>query len=134
MKSKLARRVIAGLLLLLISAFIVWISVPQYGNHIRGRGKATQATLYNVASALQAFLQTLFGRIPTEAEGLEVLVRPAVTTPGWDHQFMEKVPTDAWGRALRYRVTQQHGNPEGEVISAGEDGVFDTADDLSSQR
>lgn len=43
--------------------------------------------------------------------------------------FVSRVPKDAWGRPFRITCPSEHGV---DVVSAGPDGEFDTADDLSN--
>jgi general secretion pathway protein G len=63
------------------------------------------------------------GRLPTQAEGLEVLIRAPADASEWLGPYIAKgrVPLDPWGREYRYAL-----DAAGEayaVISYGADGV-----------
>ena len=63
------------------------------------------------------------GRYPTPAEGLEVLVKPVGTIPGWNGPYLAKsdLPADPWGRAYVYESGGQ-GGPAFVIKSYGGDG------------
>jgi len=87
------------------------------------------ADFANVATAIAAF-NIDNRRIPTAAEGLAVLVK----NPGgdlrstWRGPYLDKVPLDRWDHAYRY-TPQDSGSYE--LTSAGPDGKFGTADDIT---
>jgi general secretion pathway protein G len=87
------------------------------------RRAATGSKLQNVRSALEMY-RLDNGRYPTEAEGLAVLGRPAL--PGGTIYLLDE-PKDAWGKPFRYRLD----GGLAVIESAGPDGIFGTADDLT---
>lgn len=96
----------------------------------------TQAEIENLKVALGLF-ELNAGRYPTNAEGLQALA----AQPGhgaktlWERQYLEYLPRDAWGREFRYACPPAGEADAGrfEIVSAGEDGVFDTRDDIAGQ-
>jgi len=75
-------------------------------------------------------------RYPTEEQGLAALTKKPTIPPiprRWA-QTVQKMPQDAWGTAFSYKYPGTHDPSLPELISAGPDKKFGTADDLSSQR
>ncbi len=85
----------------------------------------TQASLKAMVSAVVDFKKAL-GRLPTEQEGIEALVRRPADWPDevpWA-PFLEttKIPGDGWGNAFVYVLTAE--SPQGfGIYSCGADGV-----------
>jgi len=67
------------------------------------------------------------GRYPTEEEGLAVLLKP---DRSGRNGYMADLPLDPWGKAYRYRLID--GKPV--IDSAGADGIFDTADNVTTRQ
>ncbi len=62
----------------------------------------------------------------------EVAICPSSLDELQAQRYLIKPPRDAWGHALRMQCPGDH-NPDGaDLISAGRDGIFGTADDLHS--
>jgi hypothetical protein len=85
-----------------------------------------ESAAIRIRNAREAVLlyQFEFGKLPSESEGLEVLVHPLRGSA-----FLSSVPADPWERPLRYRTGSEL---EGgfEIRSAGPDGVPGTEDDV----
>ena len=92
---------------------------------IAGGMKPTQAK-----ADINAYLSALSvyklnkGHYPSTQEGLKVLV---------DTKAMKKLVLDPWGRDYIYRFPGKIDKNEPEIISLGEDGQENTADDINSQ-
>jgi len=72
---------------------------------------------------------------PTEAQGLEALVKKPNTSPiprDWV-QALPELPIDPWKNPYTYKFPGSKKPNEPELISNGPDGVFGNDDDLSSQ-
>lgn len=66
-------------------------------------------------------------RYPTEAEGLQALVRdPGV--PGWHGYYVDQLPPDPWGHPYLYSCS----NGTVTVKGAGADGIAGNSDDIAS--
>ena len=75
------------------------------------------------------------GSFPTTQQGLKALVEKPSSTPvprRWS-QIMKKLPPDPWGADYGYRFPGKKTASDFEMFSKGEDGIENTADDLSSQ-
>ena len=94
----------------------------------------TQAKLQRIDSALQSY-NTLAGRYPTEAQGLEALVKkPTIPpVPKRYKPYFDTLPKDAWDQDFIYKRQGSVHKSRPEVISLGEDGEVGGDDDLSSQ-
>jgi len=103
--------------------------------HGSAKFKATKLVIANVTVALDEFKAQL-GRYPTTKEGLQALLTPPRGSDGWDHPFLERLPQDGWHHEFRYRFSAAADIQTFDLVSAGDDGDFDTRDDvrLDSQR
>lgn len=77
--------------------------------------------------ALEAGLETMrldIGRLPTEEEGLNLLVTgDATQVPGWSGPYLDKaLPNDPWARPYVYVAPSDDGDNRARVISYGADG------------
>jgi general secretion pathway protein G len=82
----------------------------------RGKQNAARAEIANIRQALEQFY-SLYGRYPTNDEGLAVLRKPSDRTDG---PLLTQDPKDPWGRQYQYNAP---GRTEPyEVISFGADG------------
>jgi len=63
------------------------------------------------------------GRIPTAAEGFDVLVHPTLG----GKKYLPRMPIDSWARAYRYLPSPTGGFT---ISSDGRDGVRATRDDI----
>jgi general secretion pathway protein G len=84
--------------------------------------QTNEVQLGSLKDALLAYRMRM-GRYPTNAEGLEALVKPAR-----GKAVMEELPLDPWGSAYLYRSPSNNG-AEVEVRSKGPDLVAETEDD-----
>lgn len=77
--------------------------------------------------ALEAGLETMrldIGRLPTEAEGLNLLVAAdAAQVPGWSGPYLDKaLPNDPWARPYIYVAPSDGSDNRARVKSYGADG------------
>lgn len=103
---------------------------------IQGAGKVSQceADFHTIDTALMSY-KLLAGNYPTTQQGLKALVEKPSSTPvprRWS-QISKKVPLDPWKNNYGYRFPGKKNATEPEIFSKGEDGIENTADDLSSQ-
>jgi general secretion pathway protein G len=91
------------------------------------------ATIKQIAqiNALVEGFKADTGGYPTTAEGLDaLLVAPAGVGATWEGPYVQggRLPLDGWGHNFVYRFPGKAG--DFEIVSAGEDGVLGTADDI----
>jgi general secretion pathway protein G len=119
----------AVLALMAILASVVTLSVRPIMT--KGKQNAARAEIGNICSALETF-NTLYGRYPTNDEGLAILTQKTDKLP---EGLLKEVPSDPWGHPYQYNVPGQESQPY-EVICFGADGKEggDGADaDISSE-
>ncbi len=94
------------------------------------------ATLHQLHNSIRQF-KLEYGRMPTDAEGLMVLVEKP---PAWSEkeewtQFLEAMPRDRWGNGLHYVAMPEHEWGFG-IYSTGADGMTSSGgndlDDINS--
>lgn len=120
------------LVVLAIIALIAAVVGPRLFSQL-DRGKTTTARLQ--IRSLEAAVETMrldIGRLPTEQEGLQLLVQAeASQVPGWSGPYLEKsLPSDPWARPYIYvapspDATGAPGAPSAQahVMSYGADGT-----------
>ena len=122
-------------ILVLAASFLLFKSVFNSGFDSTPLSYQTQSRIERINSALTAYRRRA-GHYPSEAQGLEALVRRPTTDPepsSWEATFTT-LPKDGWDREFVYKFPEMLSNKGArpEIISKGPDGVLGTLDDLSS--
>lgn len=103
--------------------------VPKFGSR-PGKLAAANVDVSSLNAAIDLFHQDT-GRVPTDVEGLGVLVTPPADRSHWHGPYVRRtLPNDPWGRAYVYHATRTSGDSPFTVLSVGPDGVEGTADDI----
>jgi len=117
--------VLVALVIIAIMGSVVALNLA--GTTDEAKIQSTQAEIDTLATAVTLF-QAQQGFLPTQRQGLTVLVRPPVREPlaprypqGGYLQSSE-VPTDAWENPYIYLTPGRDGQPY-EIISYGADGI-----------
>lgn len=76
--------------------------------------------------------KVLTGRLPTQQEGLEILVSPPGGAKSRQAFLKQGALTDPWGRVFQYRNPGQRSGGDFDVFSYGPDGQENTADDVGN--
>lgn len=105
---------------------LIWVHTPPPERASHGKGITVVSNLKN---ALDQF-EIDNGRYPTTAEGLDALVHQPKGLTTWTSKSIDEVPVDKWGTAFHYQGPDTLGPGEYNIISAGPDRVFGTADDI----
>jgi general secretion pathway protein G len=93
--------------------------------------KAAIMQIWAFGQALDMF-KSDNGYYPSGANGLnDVMVKPAGASTNW-HQYLNQIPVDFWGHPYLYEYPGKHGTNAYDISSAGPDGKFGTADDISN--
>jgi general secretion pathway protein G len=106
---------LAVLALMAIVAGVVTLSVRPLV--LKGKQDAARTEVGVIANALEAFYN-VYGRYPTNAEGLDVLRRK---TEKLDEPLLTRDPVDPWGNPYQYNTPGRDGGPY-EVVCFGTDG------------
>jgi len=118
--ARIARMVVRIVLIVVALAAIVgvvWVAGPAArGRADATRRRTTEVTMRTMDAGIKAYKADK-GVYPPS---LQTLV---------EEKFIQKVPRDAWDRDMTYIVPGRAGK-DYSLLSAGEDGVMGTADDL----
>lgn len=109
------------LVVLAIMGLLAAIVGPSVIGYL-GRGKSQAATVQARAIATSLNLYRVdVGRYPTEAEGLDALVKAPASAPGWNGPYLPEAKgiIDPWGNPYHLKVPGEHG--EVDVFSYGSD-------------
>ena len=134
MKPQAGFTLIEMVLVLAIIALLVGGAIGLLsGVQDRAKEVRVQADFSAIESALSIY-ESKSLRLPTTAQGLKALVEQPTIAPiprNWGRQ-MDMVPLDPWGLEYGYRFPGTKRVGKFDLISAGADGIFDTADDLGN--
>lgn len=121
------------LLVLVILATLAAIVVPKFsGRTEQARVTAAQTQIANFGTALDAF-ETDVGFYPEGSDGLQALRVPPPNAQGWRGPYLKQdIPLDPWGRAYIYECPGRHNESGYDLMSLGQDGRADTADDITN--
>jgi general secretion pathway protein G len=119
------------LLVLVILAVLASVSIPVYSGYVgRAKRDGTLAEISSLKSALSHF-EMDNSRYPTTEEGLYALVQaPAGLDATWNGPYIEAVNEDKFGHPYGY-ASPGVDDPTYDLASAGADGTFGTADDIT---
>jgi general secretion pathway protein G len=109
------------LVVLAIMGLLAAIIAPQVLKYLgSSRSQTAKVQIQNVDAAMQLFRLDV-GRFPSQEEGLEALVAPPPTAPGWNGPYLQKSAAlvDPWGSPYLYRIPGKHG--EADVYTLGSD-------------
>jgi type II secretion system protein G len=112
-------------------ALFFWVGLAMgFSNGATTRRRtATRAEIANLKSAVDVF-EIDNDRFPSTTEGLDSLVNcPPALAGTWNKQI-DAVPMDGWGHAFQYLGPDTAPDGQFNIISAGPDGIFGTADDI----
>jgi len=93
------------MVVLAIIALVVGLAAPRVmENFGRAKSIVAETQMNNVKGALQLFYIDI-GRYPSEAEGLESLLRQPSGTRDWNGPYLDNIEDiqDPWGRVFLYR-------------------------------
>ena len=122
---------------LIIIAGLVAVVAPNIMNRLSDSNeKITRAKIANIETALKLF-KVDNGFYPETGQGLVALNQFPTTgrePKRWKGPYLEKgqTPLDAWSNDFVYIGPDQTNNGSYILMSAGEDGVANTDDDISS--
>ena len=71
------------------------------------------------------------GRYPSTEEGLQALLTQPSSSPNWKGPYMERNPSDPWGKDYQYIMPGKHNTTGFDLFSFGNDGV-ESGDDIGN--
>jgi general secretion pathway protein G len=118
------------LAVLIILGLLAALIVPKVISRVeQSRIETTKLQMKAIKNALEQY-KLDNGFYPTTQQGLKALVQKPTTPPipqNW-HQYLEKVPKDAWGHPFIY-ISPAPNHPY-DLKSVGPDGKEGTEDDI----
>lgn len=112
------------LVVLSIIALVAAVVGPRlYAQLDKSKSQTARLQIRSLESALET-MRLDIGRLPTEDEGLELLIRGEGTqVPGWAGPYLDKdLPNDPWARPYVYKAPANGAENRARVISYGADG------------
>ena len=123
MKVKKAFTLIELMLVVIIISALAAMVLPRLaGRSEQARIAAANADIRaNIATALKLY-ELDNGQFPISAEGLQALLVKPASAPNWNGPYLEKDPTDPWGRPYNYKSPGQHRPQDYDLFSLCKDG------------
>lgn len=137
MKSESGFTLIEIIVVLVIIASLVAIVAPNLMKRLsESKADITRAKIASIETALKLF-KVDNGFYPETQQGLMALIEQPSggrEAKRWKGPYLEKgqLPIDDWNNEFIYIGSDQTGDSIYEIRSAGEDGVANTDDDISS--
>ena len=114
-------------IVVVIIGLLASIATPLYFRHVNSSKITTakeQVQLFEQA-VMDFRLDT--GKLPTQSQGLEVLVTKDQSVKNWKGPYIKGIPLDPWQNEYVYRIPGEHG--EFDILSYGADGQPGGEDD-----
>jgi general secretion pathway protein G len=110
------------MVVLLILALLASIAAPQVMKHLSKAKSETAKIQVDALTAAVSYFQIDTGRLPTNEEGLKVLIQPPANEPKWDGPYVQKQDSliDPWGNPYHYKHPGKHRDID--IYTLGSDG------------
>jgi general secretion pathway protein G len=119
------------LVVIIIGALVAMVMPRLTGRGEQARVAAAKADIMaNIATGLKLY-ELDNGNFPTGEEGLGALMNKPASTTNWRGPYLEKTPTDPWGREYKYKSPGEHRQADFDLYSLGKDGV-ESDDDVKN--
>lgn len=119
------------LVVIIIGALVAMVMPRLAGRSEQAKAGAAQADINaNLATALKLY-ELDNGAYPTSEEGLNALISRPANASAWNGPYIEKRPTDPWGREYQYKSPGVHRTYDYDLYSLGRDGQ-ESADDVKN--
>lgn len=121
------------LVVVIIGALVAMVMPRLAGRSEQAKVGAAQADITaNIATGLKMY-ELDNGKYPSgEDGGLQALVTKPGNAGNWNGPYIEKKPTDPWGREYVYKSPGTHRSYDYDLYSIGRDGQDGTADDVKN--
>jgi hypothetical protein len=118
---QLAIHIALGAVLIVLVLMVVVPVVDQYVTRLRySRVRDTKIIIRRVERTIDRYQMEHSDACPPSIQALA------------DEQYLARPPRDAWGQPFKFICPGLHTPDAADVISAGADGRFGTADDIKS--
>ncbi|MBI4358373.1 MAG: type II secretion system major pseudopilin GspG [Candidatus Omnitrophica bacterium] len=119
------------LVVIIIGALVAMVLPRLAGRSEQARVQTAQADISsNIATGLKLY-ELDNGSYPSTSEGLNALLTRPGNAKNWNGPYLEKKPTDPWGRDYQYESPGSHRPHDYDLFSLGKDGQM-SADDVKN--
>lgn len=119
------------LVVIIIGALVAMVLPRLAGRSEQARNQAAQADVNSsIATGLKLY-ELDNGSYPSTTEGLSALFTRPGNAKNWNGPYLEKKPTDPWGREYQYQSPGTHRPQDYDLSSLGKDGQV-SADDVKN--
>ena len=119
------------LVVIIIGALVAMVLPRLAGRSEQARVSAARADINsNIATALKLY-ERVNGSYPQGDAGLEALTVKPGNAKNWNGPYLEKKPTDPWGREYHYQSPGTHRPHDYDMYSLGKDGQT-SSDDVTN--
>ncbi len=110
------------MVVLLILALLASIAAPQVMKHLSKAKSETAKIQVDALTAAVNYFQIDTGRLPSNQEGLKVLIERPANEPKWDGPYVQKQDSliDPWGNPYLYLHPGKHRDID--IYTLGSDG------------
>ena len=117
------------LVVIIIGALVAMVMPRLTGRGEQARTAAAYADINaNIATALKLY-ELDNGIFPSTEEGLAALLTKPASARNWNGPYLERKPTDPWGKDYKYKSPGAHRPQDYDLYSLGRDGV-ESEDDV----
>lgn len=102
----------------ILGVILTLVGSRVYKQFARSKVKTTQLSMLQLKQAMTEYQMDHY-KFPDSGEGLNALLG----------DYIEKIPTDGWGKELHYEIPGPSGQPF-DITSDGPDGQSGSGDDL----
>ena len=119
------------LVVIIIGALVAMVMPRLTGRGEQARIAAASADINaNIATALKLY-ELDNGVFPRTEEGLGALLSKPASASNWNGPYLERKPTDPWGREYKYKCPGTHRSGDYDLYSLGRDGR-ESEDDVTN--
>jgi len=120
------------MLVVIIIGTLIAMVVPRFvGRGEQAKVAAAKADIRsNIATGLKLY-ELDNGNFPSSDEGLGALIAGPSSAGNWSGPYLERSPTDPWGREYKYKCPGEHRTADYDLYSLGKDGT-ESSDDVKN--
>lgn len=119
------------LVVVIITALVAMVTPRLTGRSEQAKIATAQADINaNIATGLKLY-ELDNGVFPTTQEGLSALLSKPGSANNWNGPYLERKPTDPWGREYKYISPGKHRSHDYDLYSLGRDGE-ESDDDVTN--
>ena len=119
MKKKKFFTLIEMVIVVVIIGLLASITTPLYFRHVNASKITTAKAQIQLLEQAVMDCRLDTGKLPTQGQGLEILVTKDQNVKNWKGPYIKGIPLDPWNTEYVYRIPGEHG--EFDIFSYGAD-------------